>query len=141
MRLNLCLWRKNNENHQVAERVLSKIFDNVIRQPINNPGFDFICNKGYKIDVKSGCLCYGKKNKPYWHFHIDKNKIADYFLCIAFDNRKDLNPIHIWLFSASDVNSNVSIQSSITTISKWDKYAINIDKVLKCCNIMKGDYV
>ena len=37
----------------VAERVLSKVFKDVERMPMNNPGYDFICGGGYKIDVKS----------------------------------------------------------------------------------------
>jgi hypothetical protein len=39
----------------IAERVLSNIFENVKRLPLHNHGYDFICNKGYKIDVKSAC--------------------------------------------------------------------------------------
>lgn len=123
----------------VAENVLSKVFEDVIKQPLGNPGFDFICNKGKKIDVKSGCLIYGKSRDERWQFRINKNKIADYFLCLAFDNRKDLNPLHIWLIPASDVNHQVGISVTTATFSKWDEYTLNINKVLNCCNIMKGD--
>ena len=125
----------------VAENVLSKVFEDVIKQPFGNPGFDFICNKGKKIDVKSGCLIYGKSRDERWQFRLNKNKIADYFLCLAFDNRKDLNPMYIWLIPASDVNHQVGISVTIATFSKWDKYALDINKVSDCCDIMKGDYV
>lgn len=121
----------------VAERVLSKVFNNVERQPLGNPGFDFICGKGYKIDVKSSCLIYAKDKTPRWQFVIKKNKIADYFLCLAFDNRENLNPMYMWLIPAQDVNKKESISSTITMISKWDKYALNIDKVSACCNVLR----
>jgi len=39
----------------VAEQVLSQVFNNVEVMPHNNKGFDFICNRGKKIDVKSSC--------------------------------------------------------------------------------------
>lgn len=121
----------------IAERTLSHVFNNVIRQPINNPGFDFICNKGMKIDVKSSCMHFNINQNPRWMFHIKKNQIADYFLCLAFDNRKYLNPLYIWLIPASDVNNQLTISATIDTISKWNEYALNIDKVSKCCDVIK----
>jgi len=76
----------------VAERVLSKYFDNIIKMPYGNPGYDFICGKGFKIDVKSACLYYQRGCYPYWEFHIKRNNAADYFLCLGFDSRDMLNP-------------------------------------------------
>ena len=122
----------------VAERVLSNIFKDVVRQPIGNPGFDFICNKGKKIDVKSACLYYGKNQKPYWTFMIRKNKTADYFLCLAFDNRKNLEPKYMWLLPANKFNKQVSAAVSTNKINKWNQYKLSIDKVLDCCNMLKG---
>ena len=52
--------------HLFAERVLSKVFKNVIRQPHYTPGFDFICGRGFKIDVKSACM----RTSGSWMFHI-----------------------------------------------------------------------
>lgn len=83
----------------VAERVLSHVFKDVERMPHNNKGFDFICNKGFKIDSKASCL---HKDNTYI-FHINHNKIADYFLCIAFDNRDNLNPQYIWLIKSDEI--------------------------------------
>jgi hypothetical protein len=92
----------------VAERVLSNVFKNVQRMPQNNPGYDFICSKGYKIDVKSASLCkiLDKKHGSViwrWNFHIRNNTIADYFLLIAFDDRENLNPMHVWLIKGSEL--------------------------------------
>lgn len=118
----------------VAERVLSKVFEGVKTMPPNNKGYDFICNKGKKIDVKSACT---HKTRDSWLFHIFKNKIADYFLCIAFDNRVDITPLHIWLVPADAVNDKTGVTISKSTISKWDEYKLDIDKVTACCDIMK----
>ena len=65
----------------VAERVLKNVFKNVEQMPNGNPGFDFLCGQGYKIDVKCSCLWYRNIGTPRWGFKIRKNKIADYFLC------------------------------------------------------------
>lgn len=83
----------------VAERLLPKIFDNPKAMPYGNTGYDYICKNGYKIDVKSSSL----RKANYWKFDIRKNKIADVFLCIAFDNRLNLNVKHIWLIPGNEI--------------------------------------
>lgn len=125
----------------VAEKVLSCVFDSVVRQPVTNPGFDFICNKGKKIDVKSSCLNYQHHKTPSWLFHIDRNKIADYFLCLAFDNRIDLTPMYLWLLPADKLNHMAGARISMNTIDKWSQYNISIDKVTACCNVIKVNCV
>lgn len=118
----------------VAEQVLSKVFKNVERMPTNNRGYDFICGKGYKIDVKSSTI---HKKRTYWQFHVDRNVVADYFLCIAFDNRDDLNPLHLWLVPGNVINKFRGVSIHPTTIQKWDEYMLDIDSVIKCCDTMK----
>ncbi len=81
----------------IAERVLSHVFKNVELMPMSNPGYDFICNHGKKIDVKSSCRYFHIGRSDSWMFTINKNTSADYFLCIAFDDREHLNPEHVWL--------------------------------------------
>ena len=117
----------------VAERVLARTFKNVKRMPILNPGYDFICNKGYTVDVKGACL----NKKGSWSFNIRRNTIADYFLCLAFNNRRDLNPIHAWLLPGSTFNHLIGIAISPSTIHKWDAYRLDISKINECCNILK----
>jgi hypothetical protein len=116
----------------IAEKVLSKVFNDVKTMPFGNPGYDFICNKGKKIDVKSGCL---KKNG--WKFHINRNIIADFFLCIAFDNRKSLTPLHLWLIPSSKVKDKKTVGICSSTIHKWDEFKLDISKTLQCCDQMK----
>lgn len=123
----------------VAEQVLSKVFEDVKRMPDRNPGYDFICNKGKKIDVKSACIYKSKYNKNHWSFNIKQNTSADYFLCIAFDNRKDLNPLHLWLIPGSRVNKRAGIGITESTLSRWDEYKLDISKALACCNSMKSE--
>ncbi len=65
----------------IAERLLKHIYKNVEQMPYGNPGYDFICDKGYKIDVKSSCV--RKSWGGFWGFHIFKNTIADYFIFVA----------------------------------------------------------
>jgi hypothetical protein len=123
----------------IAEKVLSNFFNNIIRMPHGNPGFDYICGKGFKIDVKSSCLFCSEKQSPHWIFSIKKNKIADYFLLLGFDNRKDLNPKYVWFIPGNKINNLVTL--NITNIpkflEKWDKYKKPLDKVIMCCNKMR----
>lgn len=120
----------------VAERVLSKVFKGVERMPYHNRGFDFICSRGKKIDVKSAT--YSTRNGSVrWQFYIRKNTIADFFLCIAFDNRDELTPLHMWLLPGDVVNDKSKASITNTALDKWDEYRIPIDKTVECCNEMK----
>lgn len=118
----------------VAETLLYKVFKNVERMPMHNPGYDFVCNKGWKIDAKSSCL---HKNGG-WSFTIKRNTKADYFFCVAYDNRKDLNIIHIWLLPGEKFNHRSGVSISPSALDKWDKYEQPLDKVIKCCDSMKA---
>lgn len=137
----------------VAERVLSYIFKNVQKMPMKNQGYDFVCGKGFKIDVKSGVLQYKKDGSVIWYFHTKKNIIADYFLFIAFDNRTDLNPCHIWLIEGNepvyvppskrlrrpcDVTAIV-IYNTPKSLNAYKSYELTnkLNEVISCCNIFK----
>lgn len=116
----------------IAENALSKIFEDVQRMPYGNPKYDFICGRGFKIDVKSACQ-YIDRGRVVWSFHINCNTIADYFLCIAFDNRKHLNPLHIWLIGGDEIINKykikeymkVGISDSIKILKKYSKYELD----------------
>lgn len=150
----VALYRKNNggllasENKDcssylgciISEDILSKVFKDVIRMPYGNIGFDFLCAKNKKIDVKSSVCHITSGKSDHWNFGFNKNKIADYFLCIAFDNRKDLNPLYMWLLPSELVNHLTGTSISLVTISKWDAYRYPIDNVIKCCNIKRNKY-
>jgi len=124
----------------VAERVLSHIFKEVEAMPIGNIGYDFVCSKGLKIDVKSSCIRKRKREtySDYWLFHIRKNTIADHFLCVAFDNRTDLTPLHMWLIPSIEISHLTGLNISKSTVSKWSQYELDIEKVLSCCDVIKN---
>jgi len=128
----------------VAERVLSYVFKDVKRMPYGNKGFDFICNKGFKIDSKASCLLKKRNN---YSFAIRNNKIADYFLCIGFDNRENLNPQHIWLIKSDEIIRNkklneftsLTIQNTEYGLTKFSKYELTdkLKETIECCNVLK----
>lgn len=123
----------------VAERVISHVFKNVKRMPIGNHGFDIICNRGMFIDVKSSCIYHSEKCADRWQFLIKKNHAADYFLLLAFDNREDLNPMHMWLVPGKAINDKTGICITTTRLAKWDRYKLDVDKVVACCDVMRGE--
>jgi hypothetical protein len=122
----------------VAERALSKFFDNIIRMPLTNPGYDFLCGKGFKIDVKSACRDQRSKNSRIWNFQIKKNAVPDYFLCIAFDNRESLTPEHVWLIPSKIIAHLTHFIVADSTRSKWSEYEKPLDRVLSCCREMRA---
>jgi hypothetical protein len=124
----------------VAEGVLSKYFKNVVRMPMNNPGFDFICQNGFKIDVKSACLFKGTHKNCSWTFIVNKNVVADYFLMLGFDDRKSLNPLRLWLVPGMDVNmmASVNITNSERGLSKWEKYERPLGGVISECESFRA---
>ena len=118
----------------IAEQVLSNIFENVQRMPYGNRGYDFICQGGYKIDVKCACL-----SDCTWSFHIGKNCDCDYFLLLAFDNRIKLNPQHLLLIKSTEPEDNpISNRTAVHVYEnsrKWFKYEqINkLDQLVTVC--------
>lgn len=131
----------------IAENVLSDIFENVRWMDFGNKGYDFVCDREYKIDVKSTC-----NEEHSWRFIIKKNKIADYFLMIAFDNRENLKPLHIWLIKGDEciekydygeyviyvkkLNEYNTFFINKRKLNKYIKYELvdKIGKVKECCN-------
>ena len=118
----------------VNERLIRFHFNDVEVFPYGHPGFDFICNKNMKIDGKSSCL----RKDGRWLFDIGRNTTADYFLCVAYDDREHLNIAHVWLIPGNKVNGCQSISVSPSTVHKWDKYIYDIEGFSSCCNEMKN---
>lgn len=125
----------------IAEQVLSKYFEDIQVAPYGNRGFDFICKNGYKIDVKSSCQIQRSDGPRYWKFMIKKNKIADFFLCLAFDNRIDLNPLHIWLVPSERVNNQYAFHvfNSERSLKRWIEFEHSIDKVKAGCRAFRKE--
>ena len=128
----------------IAERALSHVFEHVVKMPHGNPGYDFICGRGYKVDVKSSCLhtkiCQdGYQRSPKWKFRIHRNKIAQYFVCLGFNDRESLEPLKMWIIPGEAIQhlSELSITNRPETLEKWEKYERPIDKVSSCCIEMR----
>lgn len=123
----------------IAERALSRFFKNITRMKNCNKGYDFICGKNFKIDVKSSCAKIKHHKSQTWRFNIGKNTIADYFLCLAFDNRENLEPKHVWLIPGNLINDKHDIRISNTqkSIKRYEQYEHPLDNVITCCNEMK----
>lgn len=150
-----CLPMSKNENctlylgTHISENVLSKVFEEVKRMPNGNRGYDFICKNGCKIDVKSSSI---DKTQNRWIFIINKNKIADYFLLIGYDNRENLNPMHIWLIKSDELIKNkehidvqfnnyvsFSIKNTFKSLKRFEKYELKdkLNEVTEICNKFK----
>lgn len=126
----------------IAERALTHVFEDVERMPFGNPGYDFICKRGYKIDVKSACIRSASRGRaPNWMFNIYRNKAADFFLCIAFDDRDNLNPMHVWLIPGEQINhlTGLGITEAPKSLEKWRKFERPIDKAVFACDRMRTE--
>lgn len=131
----------------VAERVIihSGMFNVIKRAPNNTPGYDFVCGRGYKIDVKSACKTFANRNghalTPWWTFHIDHNKTADWFVAIAFDDREHLKPLRVWMIPGDVINHLVclTITDSKRSLAKWAIYERCLDQISMCCDGMRKD--
>lgn len=129
----------------ISERLLSKIYDNVIRMPYGNPGFDFICNKGFRIQVKTRCLSDGNRK---WQFPIKYNDNTDYFMLVAVDNRIALNMMHLWLIKKDDIirgeefykRDTISITNKPIYLLEFQVYEQidNLEKLKECCEELKS---
>lgn len=122
----------------IAERLVRHLFKDVKVMPFGNPNFDFICNKGKKIDVKSSTTCIRKNRSPSWSFNIDHNAVADFFILAAFDNIENLNPLHLWMIPGKELNHQGSANVALSRIHKWDECKMDINDAQLCCAEMKN---
>jgi hypothetical protein len=118
----------------IAEAVLAKAFGAIERMPYSNPGYDFLCGKGFKVDAKSACLREGG-----WHFHIKQNKIADYFICLGFLDRDSVEPMRVWVIPGDVVRDKIGInmRANKDRPHMYDVYEYPIDKISNICAIWR----
>lgn len=84
---------------EIAERYVSMVFEEVKRMPPGNPGYDWLCKKGYKIQHKARCLDGDNR----FNFPIRFNNIADYFILTAWKDRESLEPMYIWIIHRDEI--------------------------------------
>lgn len=108
----------------IAETILSHEFPGFKRMPYGNPGYDYDCPQGFKIDVKSACIHLSRYGIPKWSFQLKKNKVPHFYIFAAFDNRTDLNLLHIWLIPGSLINTKtgIAILNTPEGLAKWSQY-------------------
>ncbi len=122
-------------------------FEDPIKMPNGNQGFDWICKKGEKMDHKGSCLTYFEDVTPIWVYGIGYNNIADWFILSAWDNRESLNPLHIWIFHKNDIvrgrkfwrRDSFSITNTPEKLKEFEKYEVTdrLDKLKELCNESK----
>lgn len=122
----------------VTERAILPLLPNAKRMPMHHPKYDYLCSKGYKVDIKSGVAHQEARGNLRWKFKIAKNKVADYFLCVAYNNREDLKIAKIWLFPGHFVNNQTMISITTETIDKWKQYEIDSYDVSQCVDKIKS---
>lgn len=122
----------------VAERVISHVFKSFERTIHGFRGYDGVCPNGFRIDVKSSCLLKDKKRQNTYRycFAINYNKTADFFLCLGFDNRTDLNPTKLWLIPGKLVSDKrgIAMYTGARGLAKWSQYEKPIGEVVACCD-------
>jgi hypothetical protein len=113
--------------HQLAKELLESYFKHVpIQMKNNNRGFDFTVD-GYRVQVKTGSMVgrHFKNGTLGWQFCVYKNKVVDYFLLIAIDDRDKLNKLYSWLVPGTKLNHLIYATISETTLGKWDKWKLS----------------
>lgn len=126
-------------------------------------GIDFICknprkdfiekyphlklkrNKEYKIQLKVRCLRYN-----HWDFLLysrySKDYIPDidYFILCAFDNRDNLNPLHVWIFKNDNIVRGAKfIDRECFSVTNKSKYLLpfkryDINEIGELKEILRG---
>jgi hypothetical protein len=130
----------------IAENYIIKTFESSIRMPPNNPGYDWICKNGYKIQCEARCLKFDDDSDWLgWHYHIEFNNIADYFLLSAWDDRNNLNPLHIWVFHKNDIvrgnefwnRISFSVTNNSEKLRELEIYEVigKLDKLKQICKL------
>ena len=121
----------------VTEKLIYRYFRDAIRMRNGNPGYDIVCNRGKLIDVKSACL----NTRGGWYFTINHNMIADYFVLVAWDDRENLNILHVWLIPGNVLSHLKGTRISPSTVHKWSQYEKDVTKMIACCNAMKEESI
>jgi len=128
----------------IAERVLAHVFkkENIERMPYGHKGYDFICGKGKKVDVKSASLIGNE-----WMFAIKHNEIAEQFLLLAFGKRhyddENPKPMKLWLVPSDVIirgkefwdRETIQIKNTPLGLREFEKYELKegLEHIIECC--------
>jgi len=109
-----------------AEEMTKRLFPDLIKMEWGNSGYDFISEDGIKLDVKSSRLRRISERYEGWQFVIDRNIIANEFLCYAFGSGKNPDCLHIWRIPSTLINrlKRLAIYNREWGLQKWAKYEL-----------------
>lgn len=109
----------------VADPILTEIFGDILEKlPYNNPGYDRIVKGGNRTEIKTAFVI-----ENCFKYFINYNRITDYFLLLALDNREDKNILHIWLFKRNDkVRKRLFYQFQCFKIQNFPCYTMEFGK-------------
>lgn len=121
----------------IAENLVAHLFKDVTPTEYGFRGYDLICGKGLRIDVKSACL-HKDRSFRRWSFNIKRNTTADYFLLIAFSDRKTLTPRHHWLIPGNVIghNKTLTIMDTERGLSRFKNYERPLEELIKGFNLL-----
>lgn len=130
----------------ISERIIPVLFDNAIWMGIENIGYDFLVNNNCKLDIKGSCICTDGK----WHYLFRQNCIADYFMLFAFDNRIELNVLHIWMIGSNELSKHkkkfcelkgTAITNSEKVLKWYEKYELKdkLNVANRICKKLKNE--
>lgn len=129
---------------KIANIILPIILGHVIEEmSLYNVGFDFICknDKGTQnVEVKGRRLIDNK-----WWYSVLYNKLADYFLFIAFNNENSeekLKVLHVWLFHKFDMIRTQQIGSRYIMDKFYKRNHLKLsDGSKRIIELSKYDYI
>lgn len=132
-----------------TESLMIQTFECTIRMPYGNPGYDWTCKRGDKIDNKGRCLSYRPGQSPRCKFYIGYNNIADWFILSAWDSRDNLNPLHVWAFHNDDIvrgrkfwrRDTFTITNTPECLKEFEKYEVTdrLYKLKELCDKLKEE--
>lgn len=132
---------ETKEKGKKAERIINNTFSMKEHSSIINwqSPYDFICSKGYTIDVKGskliqqyhGKIKLWKKPVEIWSFNTKRKTDVDYFICLGFDTEYN-KLLHIWIFKNSNKIKN---KSAIIINKKWMDEYLKYEYDIKKCNL------
>ncbi len=133
----------------IAENYISKLFEDPVVAPYGTRGYDWICKKGKKIELKSRCLQRQGKRIG-WNFTgIDYNTTADYFMLSGWKDRESLLHLYVLMFHRKDMirgrefwdRESFYITNRPKYLIEFRKYELKdkLDKLKELCNRKNDD--
>lgn len=121
----------------VNETLLHSLFTDSIRMEYGHPGYDLRCGSGYRIDAKSSVL--HDRGSGIWTFYINKNINTDYFMLVAYDDRVNLNIMHMWIFPSSVLNDKKCFGISVSTVNRWTEWEMPTGQAQATLDLLRSN--